>query len=420
MKFKPKQILSLVFTFVSFTVFGQKELQYDNAVYEPGIKTVQINIKGGSVENAIAPPVTRKGQKSLILSFDELNEDADYYYVYFIHCNADWTPSSVRPNMYLNAYNEFEIEQFEFSAEAKRQYVNYRFEIPAFKMSGNYLAVVYRDRNKEDLVLSQRFYVFEESASAGLSIVRSADQAQRLTNQRVEVTLNYGNLKAVDPREQFTTVVRQNQRPDLTHYNLSPTFIDENSKMIRFQNLDELNEFPGTNEFRSFDLGIVTFTGRNVQDILIGGNEVKAQLRLDRPLGQNYLQALDINGQFYIRDLESRPGQTTAEYIDTQFKLDYPETDQSIYVIGSFNQWQRNENSRLRFNPATGFYETNILVKQGWYNYAYVLSGNDPYAIDGNFWDTENLYEVFVYFRPMGARGDLLVAYGQVPYNSRR
>jgi len=419
MDFKPKQILNLILFLLPITAFSQKALRYDNEVYEPTIKTVQININGNSVENVIAPAIAKKDQKRLILSFDDLREDADYYYVYLIHCNADWTPSDLREGMYLTGYNEFEIVNFEFSSEAKRQYVNYTFEIPAVKMSGNYLAVVYRDRNKNDIILSRRFYVYEESAAAGISIVRSADAGKRMNNQRVEVTLNYSDLKSVDPRMQFTAVVRQNQRPDLTKV-LPPTFIDDNNKTIRYQNLGEENEFPGTNEFRNFDLGTVTFSGRNVQNVNMAQGQVSAELRPDQPLGEGYLQGLDINGQFYIRDLEGRSGNNTAEYVSTKLTLKYPETDRPIYVIGAFNDWKRNQSNQLRFNPATESYEGEILVKQGWYNYAYYIDGADPYAIDGSFFDTENLYEVFIYYRPMGGRGDLLVAYGLTNYNTRR
>ena len=420
MNIKIKSLFILYALLLTQFCFGQKELRFENRVYEPSIKTVQININGSSVENVINPPVTKVNQKRLILSFDDLRDDADYYYVYFIHCNADWTESGLRPNMYVNSYNEFEIANFEFSAEAKNKYVNYSFEIPAFKSSGNYLAVVYRDRDKKDLILSRRFYVYEESAAVGIAVQRSADPGKRMNNQRVEVTLNYSGLQAIDPKMQFKVTVRQNQRDDLTTENLPPTFIDQNSQMIRYQNLGNENEFPGTNEFRNFNLGTVTFTGRSVQNISIGQGQVTAELRTDRPLGSGYLQSLDINGQFYIQDQEGRAGQVTGEYVKTLFSLDYPKTSDNIYVVGAFNDWRKDESSKMRFNSRTEIYETEIMLKQGWYNYAYITDGTNPFEIDGSFFDTENLYEVFVYYRPMGGRGDLLVAYGLNYYNTRR
>ncbi len=412
--------LPIALLLLSNTLFGQKELLFENAVYEPQIKTVQLHYSGNTVQDAISSPIVSVNQKALNLSFDDLSEDADYYNVYFIHCNADWSESNLRPNMYMDTFNEFEITNFEFSAEAKKQYVHYSFDIPSFRTSGNYLAVVYRDRNKKDIVLSQQFYVYEEKALAGVSVSRSSMQEMRFQNQRVEVTLNYTGIKAVDPRTQFTVVVKQNQRPDLIKFNLPPTYVDENSKVIRYQNLGEENEFPGTNEFRSFDLGTVTFSGRNVQEVYTGSQSVAALLRPDAVFKDAYLQALDINGQFYIRDLEGRAGGNTAEYVNTTFTLKQPESSFNIYVVGEFNSWRKDESSQLKYNPISEAYMLETVVKQGWYNYSYITDGTNPFEIDGNYFDTENQYEVFVYYLPMGGRGDELVAYSSLNYNTRR
>lgn len=99
---------------------------------------------------AVSPPVTTTGiANRLTLSFDDLREDADYYYVYFIHCNADWQPSKLSSALFLNRFNAFEITTFDFSVEAKQQYVHYDVKLPAFNYSGNYLAVVYRNQDKK-------------------------------------------------------------------------------------------------------------------------------------------------------------------------------------------------------------------------------------------------------------------------------
>nr|WP_317170244.1 hypothetical protein [Winogradskyella eckloniae] len=59
-----------------------------------------------------------------------------------------------------------------------------------------------------------------------------------------------------------------------------------------------------------------------------------------------------------------------------------------------------------------------MLLKQGFYNYKYVLVDKESGAIDegaisGNFWQTENNYKVLVYYRDLGARFDRLVGYGE-------
>jgi hypothetical protein len=58
----------------------------------------------------------------------------------------------------------------------------------------------------------------------------------------------------------------------------------------------------------------------------------------------------------------------------------------------------------MDYNKKTALYEKALLIKQGFTNYQYVLTnknGNIDYenAIDGNHFETENLYSVIIYYR---------------------
>ncbi|MGW8121995.1 type IX secretion system plug protein [Roseivirga echinicomitans] len=399
-----------------------KELKYEDAVYEAPIKTVRMYTEGSSVQNNLAPAIAELDQSTkLLLEFDDLRNDADYYFVQFIHCNADWTPSDLRANMYLSSFNEFEIEDFEFSSESKTNYVHYKYRLPKFQSTGNYIAVVYRDRNKEDIVLSKRFRIYKNEVGVGGVISRSSAVGDRLTHQRVEVTLSYGNLNSIDPRQDFKVVVRQNQRPDMQLL-LKPTFIDENSKVIRYQNLGSENDFLGGNEFRFFDLSTVSFKGRNIADAGFKDNKPFAQLGFDEVRKDGYFQNLDLNGQFYIRDLEGGGAfAITSEYVNTIFSLKTKKRLTDIYVLGAFNNWKRNDQSKLKWNTQKEVYETDYLLKQGWYDYSYWSADpTAPNEFEKNFFETENLYEIYVYFKPIGGRGDVLVGYSRIDYNRRR
>lgn len=415
-----KTLLIILLSLTSSWSYAQKKkLEYQDRTYENNIKTVQLFPNDPSIQAALEPSVIKLDDRNTLrLEFDDLNDDADYYYVYFIHCNYDWTPSDLRPNMYVNGYNEFEIVDFEFSSEARINYVHYTYLFPRFKTSGNYLAVVYRNQDKSDIVLSKRFYVYDNKVGLGARIDRSANVADRRSHQRIEATVNYSELSTIDPKEQFKVVVRQNERPDRTKA-LGITYIDDNAKLLKYQNLNENNEFPGGNEFRFFDLSTVNFGGRNVENTTFIKNKPYTKLRVDRPNDIAYLINLDLNGKFYIRDLEGRNSRLTSEYVDIQFSLDYQEIDASVYVIGGFNNWQKNKDAKMYYNPATDRYEQHFVLKQGWYDYTYVLA-SDENAIDKSFYETENLYEVFVYYKPMGGRGDLLVGYYKLNFNRRR
>ena len=67
----------------------------------------------------------------------------------------------------------------------------------------------------------------------------------------------------------------------------------------------------------------------------------------------------------------------------------------------------------MTYNASTGFYETSILLKQGFYNYMYfVKSPNLPYYyFEGSHQETQNRYEIFVYFREQGKIFDRIVGY---------
>lgn len=396
-----------------------KALSPINKVYEPTIQTVQLYTTGNSVNSRISPAVTPTGRaNSLTLSFDDLREDADYYYVYFLHCNADWQPSNLSSALFLNKFNEFEITNFDFSVEAKQQYVHYDIKLPAFKYSGNYLAVVYRNQDKNDIVLSRRFYVVDERVNLGASILRSSQTTKRLSHQRVEVLLNYAQLAVNDPQQQFLVKAVQNQRPDQQRF-LSPTFIDDNNRSIRYQNLGDANEFEGGNEYRFFDLSSINMTGRSVSSTSYRGGEVSATLNLDRPFREAYLQQLDINGQFYVKDSESQLGDLAAEYVNVQFQLEAPQYQDDLFVVGAFNGWAKTEDNKMSYDITKGIYQASLLMKQGLYNYKYEAEKNST-LVSKSFFDTENLYEVFVYYKAMGSRGDELVGYFRVNVNTRR
>lgn len=400
---------------------GQNKILHPvNKVYEPTIRTVQLYPTGNSVNSRIAPPVTTTGiANRLTLSFDDLREDADYYYVYFIHCNADWQPSKLSSALFLNRFNAFEITTFDFSVEAKQQYVHYDVKLPAFNYSGNYLAVVYRNQDKKDIVLSRRFYVVDEQVGVGASVLRSSETAMRLSRQRVEVLMNYGQLLVNDPQQQFRVKVVQNQRPDQQRF-LSPTFIDESNRSIRYQNLGDGNEFEGGNEYRFFDLSSINMTGRNVVSTTYRNGEVLATLNPNRPFREAYLQQLDINGQFYVKDNESQLGDLAAEYVKVLFQLEAASPYQEeLFVVGAFNDWEKTDANKMSYNTEKGIYEASILMKQGLYNYKFEAEKNGT-LVSKSFFDTENLYEVFVYYQAMGSRGDELVGYFRVNVNARR
>jgi len=86
-------------------------------------------------------------------------------------------------------------------------------------------------------------------------------------------------------------------------------------------------------------------------------------------------------------------------------------------LYGNFNNYTIDQATKMTFNPRSNNYETTLTLKQGFYNYKYVIvdkNGNiDEGAISGNFWQTENNYKVLVYYRDFGARYDKIIGFGE-------
>jgi hypothetical protein len=70
----------------------------------------------------------------------------------------------------------------------------------------------------------------------------------------------------------------------------------------------------------------------------------------------------------------------------------------------------------MTYNTRTNVYEGSAMMKMGYYNYAYVtVNSNDPGArasfefTEGNHYETENNYDILVYYHALGGRSDQLV-----------
>jgi hypothetical protein len=77
----------------------------------------------------------------------------------------------------------------------------------------------------------------------------------------------------------------------------------------------------------------------------------------------------------------------------------------------------------MTYNFEKKTYEASIFLKQGYYNYAYAFLPNrsatgDLTFIEGNFWQTENEYTIYVYHRQPGDLYDQLIGVGFL--NSRQ
>ncbi len=406
--------------FLSLDCHAQKTLKMEDEEYEPQIRTVLCySLSPGP---GIPAAVAKLDVQDIVLEFDDLQDDRNNYYARLIHCNYDWTKSQLRDLDILKDYNEFPINDYAFSMNTYTPYVHYRFAVPPVKLPGNYLLVVYRNGDKSDIVLSRRLLIYqnvmmlaEEDNMVGLGNLKS-------TNQALNFMVSYSRMEVLNPATSVHLVIRQNLRWDNGRFNVQPSFIREDIKQLEYRFFDMNNTFSAGNEFRFVDFRSLNSPGINTQRIDRTVTPPELYVAQDAPrTGLAYTQFPDKNGAYVIENLDSRQEPwITCNYLNVNFTLRSPKLNEDVYLIGNFNSWKQNEENRMTWN--NGFYSAKVFLKQGFYDYQYWVSPtstmNGNY-LEGNYFQTENMYEVLVYYRPFQPNADMLVGYFMIPVNPR-
>jgi hypothetical protein len=207
----------------------------------------------------------------------------------------------------------------------------------------------------------------------------------------------------------------QNSRRDNRLSRLKPTYIRQNQLLYE----DKTNLFRGGNEFRNFDAKSLQMNGMGVQSIEYNDPLFHLNLVKDRSLRTEiYRIQNDLNGGRLIKNDRAADSDLESDYMEVHFTLTPPDqvTSDNIYVFGALSDWQCLPSTQMSYNPETRLYEANILLKQGFYDYQYVLYDREKYSIDATFLEgshlaTENDYHIFVYYRPFSSRYDRLIGY---------
>lgn len=398
-----------------------KRLVYRDATYEAEIRTVQLYPYTGSANAVLAPAVAALNNNNLLLEFDDLVQAPENYRVKIIHCNSDWTPSRLRSLDYLYDYNEFNIDNYQLSVDTKLSYVHYKFKLPNIKVPGNYLLVAYRGTDESDIILSKRFMIFSNLVSINLlSELRGLTSMDRM-NQQLDFKINYNDYLLENPMENVSIVIRQNQRWDNAITNLKPSFIRENVSELEYRFFNFENNFKAGNEFRFFDMRSLRHPGQNVQRVNLNTRPTLVELMIDKPrVYQPYTQYDDLNGEYFIANSDTGNGALQSDYVTVKFNLKAEKTGGEVYIIGEMNNW--NLDNKLTYNEVAGMYNGEMILKQGYYDYQYHIEGDTVKSnyFEGDHFQTENEYEIFVYYRPPASRSELLIGYGYYEMNPDR
>ncbi|MCM1503857.1 MAG: DUF5103 domain-containing protein [Muribaculum sp.] len=381
----------------------------------PRFKSVQVWVN----DNDQAPPVIfLDGADRITVTFDEIAEERSYFRCTLTHCNSLWQPDGLVENEFLGGFNDYQIDDYEYSRATTVHYVNYRLTIPNDDLkptiSGNYLLRVYEDGAPDDVLLQVRFYVVEGWANVRGSYSGRTDIDYRSAHQQLDVSVDGGDDMTLDDlSNRLRVVVVQNGRHDNVVVVDKPQYITGNT--ARFDHLRPFI-FPAGNEYRRFETVAINSLSMNVTGVDYVHPFYHAEIRTDFPrASEGYAYDLTQHGRYRVREQNSADSHVEADYIMTHFSLKTdPLPGYDIYVDGDFTSRRFDPSSRMNYDYESGVYRMSALLKQGSYNYQYLAVPKGSTTgltapLEGDFYQTDNEYLVLVYYLVPGARYERLI-----------
>ena len=399
--------------FVFFLTLATAQVQ--NEMVPPyNIKTVSF-VRNN--ENVV--PIFELGS-TFEFQFDDLfGNEANYYYE-IIHCDYNWVPSNIPKNEYLQGFDNQRIQNYSNSFNTLQLYSHYNLSIPnqftqQLRLSGNYILKILND--DKEVVFSRKFRLYEDIATVPLQIKRARNVSVIEYKHNLDFAIKSSNLTFQNPVKNIKVILIQNGNFNTEIKDIKPQYTIGNDLIYKY---DTETQFWAGNEFLYFenkDIRVANnYVARvdastDIYNCLLYTNNARKNLP--------YTLFQDINGNFAVKNLNAANNDIEADYAWVYFSLSAPSyrLDKGIYVSGMFNNYLLSPENKMDYNEKKGIYEKAILIKQGFTNYHYVIADSkgvidNENAIDGNFYQTENEYNVLVYYRENTGRYDRIIGKG--------
>ncbi len=417
---KSSAVLLLIVIIFCFNGVLAQKIENRDEVYDDNIVTVLCYANN----DQLADPVMKLNDvEGITLEFDDLSNKHYPFKYTIVHCTSDWQTSNLEQMDYIDGYFEDDLTEYEFSFNTKLPYIHYFLKIPNENMrpriSGNYILMVYLDEPTEgNVLLTKRFYVLESYTNVKTEIpYYPKDLSFTRKKQQIDLSVMTPDNFSSDPARRFSITIRQNGRWDNAYENIKPTSVNQFTLNFDFP---EGIVFDGGNEPRYFDMKSFWYQSQYIRRLTPTSDGYDVVLYTDRSRKRREYETYgNIHGRKLIKARNDQNSALEGEYANVKFTLKQSEIeDADIYIIGALTDWEFNDNSKMMYNPALRQYETTLFLKQGYYEYYYVVLKNgekkgDITFIEGDHWETHNQYTVAVYYRNRMPEYDRLVGWKQ-------
>lgn len=421
------KLLRNIFLLLSAVPIALQAQQCDNYFTHPidaQVKTLRTIVDG---DFARLPVIDNTKNSSLEISFDYLSNEEPFLEYRIIHCDADWRADDLSELDYLDGFLPVKVVDARPSFNTFTNYFHYSVSFPnedvKLLVSGNY-AVIFHDENDPDTPLAvATFSVSEQMAFVKGEVSANTDidylqQHQQLT---LQCSWSQQQLPYLDPAHDLKLVVTQNHRPDTRRTIVAPSRMEMGKAY--YEHLQPLI-FEAGNTYRYFEFTDPRYATLGVERVYYQAPEYHVQLVQDAARsGSFYRYDQDQHGRYLVRALRVDDVDTESEYFWAEFSLTGAMPSKGsggIFLTGDFTCGEISDAYRMNYDLERQCYTSKILLKQGYYNYQYLVQLPDDRLttsiVEGNYYETQNQYDVYVYYRPVGARYDRLLGVAQLQY----
>ncbi len=387
-----KKIASiLLFFFLQNLLFSQSNI----------VKSIKVKSNGHLKSNFIFDK-----NDVINISFDILGKKkVDYYYT-ITHCDYEWNSSDISKFEYIEGYDDIRIDNYFFSQNTYQSYTNFNFQIPnrslKIKLDGNYIIRVF-DQNYNQIF--ERKIVLKDNVYNGIiNITRSKEIVDLPISQNLQVVFtNLDNVIFNSSSEYKLSIVRNNNLKSNKIF--SKPRLQTGSKLI-YDNI----KFDGGSEYLYFDSKNILLTSSEIK-------QVDFKKIYNTTLFTDFQESIytlqpDLDGA-YILNADCYEKNICADYSNVIFSLRTNKNyENDIFIIGEFNNNEISEQYKMK-KENKNYYTKDLVLKQGLYNYKYVVKTKNGFKDLSNFWQTENNYKAILYEKKITDRYYKIIGFGE-------
>ncbi|TCO09613.1 type IX secretion system plug protein [Natronoflexus pectinivorans] len=422
--FSLKKNRKTIFLFGIFNIFILSNICSEplKEYISSSIKTVQFHRN----EWPLSYPIIRlNSEQQLLLSFDELGSSTKNFQYTIVLCDADWNISDLMVTEYISGSPINPIIDYSFSFNTTIDYIHYRLKFPNEDIrplrSGNYMLMVFEDYDQNNPVLKKKFMISEPMVNIVPRIRNTASSSIRASHHEINFEVHHPGFTIRNPMDEISATIIQNGRKDNRIQGLRPQFV--RNDLLDF-NYNRETMMEGGNEFRYLDIRSYRFYSDKIEEIVFLDPFYHVRLFADLPRNpSSYQYRQDLNGRYYIEVQERSNADLEADYMFVHFRLrvNQPQLSQRVYLNGALTNWELNESSQMHYNPTNNAYELSLLLKQGYYNYHYLVVEEGEktgklFPMENSFQQTENDYLILIYYKGLTDRVHRLI--GAETFNS--